>query len=459
MKRRDFLRTAASTGVAGVIGSHVGRATAAPPCPPPSLTVDSQTVTTSCVPPPPGQAPSWFLNMTEGTWTEVAGSAGQRIQDCLPSPVPNNGAGQVQGSPDSIATAWTGGAVDQARGEYILAGNGGHADYPGNEAYAISMRDPTPRWRRISDPTPNSSLIFDDAPTASGALNADGRPRAMHSTFECYGDGRVWFPLQNSYASPSGGSSKGLVSYSRDSLGNASTPLPWTGSNLGPWAVHSPINFASVGISDLSSVIFGVGVFDRVGHKVWGLGGNSANYTVYWSVDTTGSTLGQNRVYKQNKSFGHWGGWAVVAHDLRILVAGDHLRNVITVLNLDAVGTANDWQQVSNVTGTGFYQSGAGGVYIPASRSIACGDPRTTGASIKKLQIPTKLSGGNVVYDPAGQWVWSSLNPGGAVPTAAGRAYSKWNIVEDMGNGQSAIVALTKIDGPVYVYKVPLAGV
>ncbi len=298
-----------------------------------SGTVDSGTVDSGTADAgPQGSAPAWFVAQTPGVWIAIAGEPGERVSDVVPSPVPVNPAGEVSGSPASIMAAWTGGAVDQARGEYILCANGGHADYSGNEAYALALREAIPRWRRLSDPTPNNQIFYNEPPGASGAVNGDGRPRAMHSTFEAFGDGRVWFGLQNAYASPAGGLSKAVWSYNRDALGAAATPLPWTASNLGPWEFHGMVPTPYDG----SALKFGVSVFDRVGHKVWSLSGSGANSSVYWSVDTQGTTFGTINAYAANQSFGSWGGWAVVAHDLRILVAGDSYRNVITVLDLEA---------------------------------------------------------------------------------------------------------------------------
>jgi hypothetical protein len=222
------------------------------------------------------------------------------------------------------------------------------------------------------------------------------------------------------------------------------------------------VNFGSVGYSDLSAMIFGVAAWDRVAHKVWALGGNSANNTLYWSVDTSGATLGQSAVWAKGQSYGDWGSWIAIAYDLRILIAADYLRKVITVLNLAIVGQSGDWQQVSNVTGPGYYQQGAGGVYVVANHSIACGDPRSTGTTINKLQIPTKTVSGQIAYDPAGQWIWTAENPSGppiTAPSGNSDTYSKWNIVEDMGNGQSALVVVTDITGPTYIYKIPIAGI
>jgi hypothetical protein len=57
-----------------------------------------------------------------------------------------------------------------------------------------------------------------------------------------------------------------------------------------------------------------------------------------------------------------------------------------------------------------------------------------------------------------------SANPSTGVPTGGGNAsgqytWSKFNIVEDMGNGQSGLVVCMDTSQPVYVYKLPVQGV
>jgi len=395
-----------------------------------------------------GTAPAWFTSMTAGTWATIAGSAGQRIVDKLPTPVPNTALSGE--NPTSIATAWTGGAVDQSRREYILCANGGHADYPGNETYALSLGDAAPAWRRIVDPTPNSQMTQNPA-NEGGGINLDGRPRAMHSTFEVFGNGRVWHMLQNSVSSPGGGTVNGIVSLDRNSLGAAATPLPWA-SGLGPWTIHGAVSGLNA-----TNARFGRGLYDRVNNFVYGLGGFSANSTAFWRISGNGGAA----TYRETgQSVGNFNGWAVCAHDLGLLIAGDSLRRQICVFQVSQFASGT-WQIVSNVTGTGYYNAdefgGGGGAYIASNHTIAIGDPRDTGRTIYKLQIP--LTGSS--YNASGQWVWSSLSPSGSTPAVAGgnsSANSKWNIVEDMGNGQSAIVFVGDISGPTYVYKVPPAG-
>jgi hypothetical protein len=453
MKRREFIRGAATAGLVTGLASRL--ANAAEPCPPPTVSVSGgPSVTTACdPPPPPGTAPSWFTSMSSGTWTTIAGGAGQRVADCTPGSIALSGLSGE--SPSSICTAWTGGAVDPTRREYILCANGGHADYSGNETYALSLGDEKPAWRRICDPTPKSAMPLPLA-DEGGGVYLDGRPRAMHSTFEVFGDGRVWFPLLNSVSSPGGGTVNKVASFNRNSLGNATSTLAYAANTMGPWTVHGAVPGLNA-----TTARFGRGVFDPVNHYVYGLGGFSANTTAYWRVSTSGSTLGQATYKEAGLPIGNFNTWAVCAYDLGIIVAGDSLRRQICVLTLANFGSSNAWSTPTNVSGTGYFNAdefgGAGGVYIKKNHTIAIADPRSTGKTIYKLQIPTT----NGAYNPSGQWVWSTITPGGATPTTASgnsSANSKWNIVEDMGNGQSAIVFLGDISGPTYVYKVPVNG-
>src|SRR5262245_28335501 len=124
MKRRHFI---ALTSLAGAMLPAL--TLAATPCPPPAVAVEGGTsVNTTCDDGqddgPPGSAPSWFLNLPDATWSSIAVDG--TISKVLPSPIPDAHGGD---RPGAITDAWTGGAVDQNRGEYLMAANGGHADY------------------------------------------------------------------------------------------------------------------------------------------------------------------------------------------------------------------------------------------------------------------------------------------------------------------------------------------
>src|SRR6185437_6021332 len=59
-------------------------------------------------------------------------------------------------------------------------------------------------------------------------------------------------------------------------------------------------------------------------------------------------------------------------------------------------------------------------------------------------------------------WTWSQVanDPSNTVTPATDRSdfegvYSKLKLVNDMGNGQSALVVASSWDGPTYAYKIP----
>jgi hypothetical protein len=472
MKRRDFLSAAASAGVTGALLTRAASA-AEVPCPPPSVSVQGgSSAGTTCTPPPPpvapGSAPAWFVNTPDGTWTKIAGSQGQRIVDVLPSPVPNSGLSGED--PQSLVTAWAGASMEQARGEYMFIAGGGHADYPGNEGYALSLRSATPAWRRISDPTPNSHLTA--LTSTNGVLTYnDGRPRADHTSgWPTWGDGRVWFPAQSAATSGGGSASPGVYSYNRDSLGNATTPMPHSdnGGSVNPWMTHGTIpGMENAGAN--GSFTFGCAVFDRVNHYVYGLSGFGYDRTMfyYWRTKTSGSSIGVvDHCFTAN------GGnpfanalWAACAYDLGIIVMGDGSPNQrIIVLDLTKVGQSGDWTPITNVSGSGYFgptMKGCGANYIVANNTIGIGDPFAIGGKIYRLQIPTKVVNGAKVYNSSGQWAWTSFSPGGVQPVPSPRdvgTYTKFNLIEDMGNGQSAFVYCGDINGATYVYKIPIAG-
>lgn len=446
MKRRDFLST--SVGLAGAT-LLPALARGADPCPPPVLSVGSgASVNTSCGPPAaPGAAPAWFTGLAEKTWTKIATGTGQRLVDVSPSP-----SLTIDGRTlDSLITSWTGGCVDQNRGEFVMAANGGHAAYAGNECYVCKVRTDTPRWYRLNDPTPAASVLF-DPPTSGVAQNADGRMRTVHNWHRmCFANGKVWHPSQDAYYSPTN-SVQGVWSFDRDSFGDdpRAWPVAWA-NNPGPWRSYGVV-------SSSGAFLGGPSAFDRVSGLIWSFGEQNPNTYPYWSVDTR---TGASRVYTGSAPFTHFGSqWAVVAHDLRILMVSDYASTNIWVLNLDSPASG----LVPRPSAGG--QSniyGFGGVYHKPSKAVLTYDPmKSSGGVIRKLQIPTTSSG---AYDPNGTFVWSSVAAASGSTTPATErsdyqgTYSKFNIIEDMGNGQSCLVLVTGVASYTYAYRLPVAGV
>jgi hypothetical protein len=80
------------------------------------------------------------------------------------------------------------------------------------------------------------------------------------------------------------------------------------------------------------------------------------------------------------------------------------------------------------------------------------------GRDLRRLEIPTRPDGS---FDPKGAFRYSTVPGAGDVATTATNyrgTYGKFNIVEDMGDGQSALVLATDTNGPVLVYKLPTGG-
>ncbi len=430
---------------------------------------------------PPG-APSWFTALTTGQWGTIASSG--TVNAVLPSPLPDSVLGGEASS--SILNSWSGMGVDPDRRELILCANGGHADYPGNEVYAVSLGTKTPAWRRLADPTPNAQLPADAGGgtfTEGDGLYQDGRPRAMHNTFEVFAKRRMWMPTQNSVTSGPGGMYNRCVSWNRDDaallaaddrrvFGGGGTPLAWTGSNIGPWALHG----STSGVNGTTEK-FGTSVYNPRDGYVYALGGSGANSCPYWRIGTgaKGTTLGSNSGRQTlSLSIGQFSGWAVCIPNIGtkgVLVVGDVLSSLICVLDCSKFGQSDAWATVSpgNITGTGwfvapddttYYLGGSGGVYHASSRQILVGEPRSIGARIYKLQTPSATTVAGLL---AGSWTWTNSVPAGATPTPestsqVASAYGRWNLIPEMGDGRAALVFAGRTTGPVYVLPIASAG-
>lgn len=90
-----------------------------------------------------------------------------KIRSVLPSVVP-------QGNPADLVVAWGGGTVDTARNRLLVWG-GGHANYWGNEMYALDL--PSLSIKRIIDPSPLTSQS-----NCQSAL-PDGTPVSRHTYY------------------------------------------------------------------------------------------------------------------------------------------------------------------------------------------------------------------------------------------------------------------------------------
>ena len=410
MKRRDFLL--GSTGLISATKLSLG----ATPCPSGSLSVTGGTSTfTTC-----GTTPSWFASMPDKTWATP-------VNNTLNAVKPSN----VYGNHAAICSAWTGGTVDQERGEFTLAANGGHADYGGNEVYVCNLRTNSPSWQRASNPSiPDSGTLG----TNTKGAYSDGRPSAVHGWNRCTsGNGRIWYPgLDAEYPNPYWS----LACWSFDRKTN-----DWTFHGIPPNNTGGSFNWQA-----------GIGSYDRMTKTVWSICGYATQDGGY-SYNTETNTFKVMPWYCPN-NFG--GGWGVIAHDLRVWILYSPQADSIFVLPLDTFDPSSD-KPFSRPTISGnntISGSGIGAVYHQPSRSVLLWNGQ--GANIRKLAIPSNPL--------TGTYVWSDVSPSASntiIPSAAqvNGTYGRFNLVEDMGNGQSALCLINSTTEPVYIYKLPTSGV
>jgi hypothetical protein len=390
-------------------------------------------------------APAWFAAMADGTWTTVSSTA--TIMSVSPNPSPPGAEGV-----SAVCNDWTGGCVNQATGEYILPAQGGHNGYYGNEIYALALRDPNPAWKRIWGPTPNSQISTSDFPyNAASTAYGDGSPRPAHGWFSnlCSSDGRIWITMVD--ACPSGQWTTECYSIARGNLAAG-------------WTYHGRLWPTVPGGSPGSTFGYqsGPGAYDPVANKIW-RGADFATQDGVASLDVSAAVAaGQQptsgpqapggtiyNAYLPGTTFS--GAWSVVAYDLspRSWIVGAVSLGELWIMDLEnSPGTFVKVQTAGSPTG---WTTGVKAVYHKQSRSILVGGYEY-GASLRRLSI----SGSNPLTST---YTWSDVPPdptNAVVPAPAQNGtWNKLQMIEDMGNGQSAICLVTSAAGPTYVYKVP----
>jgi hypothetical protein len=365
--------------------------------------------------PCPDPAPTWFLSMPDRTWATPVTNT---LDSVKPSPLP-------PGSHAAICTAWTGGFVDPDRKEFGLCANGGHGDYGGNETYVVKLNVAAPAWQRLNTPSVASG---------GGTFNAkndyaDGKMRSVHGWHRCtFGEGKVW------YAGMDGIFSSGLQSSACWSFDRST--LTWEYLGLG---IPNP------GGGNLNTEA-GAAVYDPVSRKVWSTatGGNAAGQGV-WSVDVQTKAIVQYPI-----TFGsgnpRWG-----AAGLGFVFFGDTSNGRIGVIDTSNPGAGITFR---TPTGGAFPPDKSGCVFHAPSRALLLW--HANGSSIIKIAIPANPLTGVYTISTIAAAPSNTVTPTGAQPNGT---YSRFNLVPDMGNGQSALVIVNSTTGATFVYKLPAAGV
>jgi hypothetical protein len=396
---------------------------------------------------PPNVTPSWFESQADNTWAAVA---------------TNTVANVFDGSPDNgVMTAWTGGSVAQERGELILCANGGHGDYNGNEAYAIQIRSETPTWVRLWDKFSGATATGGSTVSNGPANHSDSSPRSTHSwSHQTYGNGRIWKVQTGMSNGPDGDGKQSTAVYSwdRESIVGA---VPMSGES-GPWTYHG-LGVPAYGPSDgWGSTIdwqSSCTNYDKDTKTVWSL----CTFTVknprypFFSVDTvTGAITTYPSANNDSFPVDQWLKQAIgaIVDGYWIIIAPNYSGGRVLVLDLSNPNGGFTFKSPTGSPNAYVTGGGPGCVYHEASNALLV-HHHSWGLNIRKLSIPAdKISG---------TYTWSEVAMGGTVPGPFAADfqgyYTKFNMIENMGNGQSALVAVSDVTGQTYVCKLPASGV
>lgn len=373
---------------------------------------------------PAGQAAAWFTAMANQTWA---------------TPVSNT-LDSVKSGTDitGVTNAWTPGMVDESTGELLLSHNGGHGDPGGNETYGCKLKVANPAWVRLTDPSTGSG---GDQALGSLMVWGDGLRVPDHGYHKrAFAKGRMWFAGVGG-ASVSASYSKVCYSIDRATLTQTYHGNPAIGGAGGGGYETGP------------------SIYDPVGQRIYALpayADSSGGHTAY-SIDVNSTGTGDITEYDWNFSGNplHLS-WGFVAWDKspRCLIIGSINETRLWILNLEDI--ASGWTQ-KTTTGA-YWNYGSGAVYHPAS-SGALVYHTDLGAELRKLSVPSNPLTGSYSWSTISPSGSNAITPPGSFNGTFNGVYSKFNIVQDMGNGQSALVFVASVTGSTYVYKLPSAGV
>jgi hypothetical protein len=369
-------------------------------------------------------APSWFTSMNDNTWAQIP--ATNTLQDVLTS---------VSGQND-WTTAWNGASVDQDNNHYILANNGGHGNGSSNAAYYLDLKAESPTWIEALPPSAQAGAT-DSNDGWDNYTAPDGQPRSCHGwNAHVWGNGR-------------------FVLTSMQGMATAGTPssacmsLNWP--NPTAWVDHG-VAFPNVYGTNFEA---SPGCYDPIDNNFWGVYHENKNGGLScWSIDgdTFAFTLYEIPPDPNNGPLINW--VVCIPEDRYLLAGGDWSGGVVNpgFMVLDLTNPSAGWT-ARPFTGTqAMRDDGTHAVYHAGTKAFYTWD--SIGSSVWKCSVPAD---GDFLN---GDFVWSTVTAGAgsASPPSVGNGpFSKFNIVDDMGNGQAALVLLTQQALPTYIYKLPVA--
>lgn len=366
--------------------------------------------------------------MTPKTWATVASGGINTV---------NPNFSGVPSDQSHVIDKWDGGAAYGSK--YWLTG-GGHADYAGNDTYALELNATSPAWTRPVGPTVDTSG-GDQA--SNGAANyADLAPRATHSQQRLVATpGKFWIAGMDNFSSSGGLDSSAVFYY--DSSWHA----------LGAQLTTGEFNAASFGWHG------GVSVYDPTSDYIWMFAQQTGLDTDTCAV-LINATSQATRKVKGYLPFSYCTG--VCANDLRVILIAEGGGGLFAfdVSSLPANG-ATITRVSCPISGTStpswlpnVSADHGGMVYHKASRAMLAWN--NNGANVVKIAIPANP------LDGVSNYTVTTITPdaSNAVTPSAQSAtgtFGRFNVVTV--GGIDCLVLTNAYTESTYVYRLPAAGV
>jgi hypothetical protein len=327
----------------------------------------------------------------------------------------------------------------------------------------------------ISDPASNKSRQAWTPWNISSLNDINDRPRTMHTAFTpWYANGKVWFPIQNSVDVGTGFALNVILSFNVAQVLSGTLPRTFSpGRDV--WDYYETVTEMGV-----TGNLFGATCLDSYTNKVWYHPGNEQRF---YSVRTDAAAGQRRTVYSDYISPN---GDFLLAASAICPVPGRRLWVVLTtgvgsagyfrIYDLDMIeqgqvnatsceeiyipaAAAVSWN--FNHTSSSDFAKGWGMVWYEKDRSFllySCDDMNRGGARsgyLRRLRPPLL----NDAYNRGQPWLFDEVavtglpdqvtGPGTA--SVSGCSFTRFNIFNDMGNGESMLVSQGSYNTPCYV--------